>query len=306
MTSLKRVSFAILILTFFSGPLAASGTGGLRFTVMVKKFDNKTSWRGDYDLGDSWRSAMTAALDESGSFIVVGEADMREAALEEQTFGASGATKLGSKTPTRGQMTPAQLLVKGEITHYRRDASDQKGGVDLGLVRLGGGKATTEIHATIYMIDSATGMVVGSKNVKGVATAKSRSISVRHKEGQANLGQDNAGSPMDAMHAAVKEAIQWMIGRLPSVIWRGEVLMVKGDGLVVVNRGSREGVQEGWTFQVGDYEILRDPDTGEVLDVSINERAQVRAVQVKDKVSICKVVEGNPALLIKGMGLIRL
>lgn len=74
---------------------------------------------------------------------------------------------------------------------------------------------------------------------------------------------------------------------------------------MVVNRGTREGVQSGATFTVGEYEILRDPDSGEVLDVSMTERATVQAVQVKEKTSICKVVSGNGGTLVKGMGLVK-
>jgi hypothetical protein len=36
--------------------------------------------------------------------------------------------------------------------------------------------------------------------------------------------------------------------------------------MVYINRGTREGVSVGQTFDVGKSEILRDPDTGEVLD----------------------------------------
>lgn len=281
-----------------------SGTGGLRFTVMVHKFQNNAGG-GGFELGDSWRSIMTAALDQSGSFMVVGEIDMRGAAGEEQAFGASGLAKLGNSTPQRGQMTPAQLLVKGEITHYKSESAGQNGGLGYKGIKIGGGKSTAEIHATIYMVDSATGMVIGSKNVKGISSSKSRGISFERDGVSGSFGHKTDSNPIDAMKAAVDEAVAWMVGRLPSVIWRGEVLVVREDGTVVVNRGTREGVQSGATFTVGEYEILRDPDSGEVLDVSMTERATVQAVQVKEKTSICKVVSGNGGTLVKGMGLVK-
>ncbi len=65
------------------------------------------------------------------------------------------------------------------------------------------------------------------------------------------------------------------------------------DGKVYVNRGSREGIGVGQEFTVGEVEILRDPDTGEVLDESMTEIARLRVSQVKEKISICEVVSGE-------------
>lgn len=298
-------SFLLLASAFLPAaapPPAEAATGGLRFTVMVNKFENNAG--GGDELGNSWRSILTAALDQSGSFMVV-EGEMRADAMAEQGFGASGLAKLGNSTPQRGQMTPAQLLVKGEITHFKSEGSGQNGGIGYGGIKIGGGKTSTTIHATFYLVDTATGMVVGSKNVKGLSTSKSRGISVERDGIQGSFGQKADASPVDAMKAAVDEAVAFMISKLPSIIWRGEVVAVREDGTIVVNRGTREGVQSGWTFTVGEYEILRDPDTGEVLDVEMAERAQCQAVQVKEKVSICKVVTGSAGSLVKGMGIVR-
>ena len=52
---------------------------------------------------------LTDSLQQSGHFIVLGEADMRDAAMKEQDFAASGRTAGGDKTPVKGNMTPAQL-----------------------------------------------------------------------------------------------------------------------------------------------------------------------------------------------------
>jgi hypothetical protein len=76
--------------------------------------------------------------------------------------------------------------------------------------------------------------------------------------------------------------------------------MVKGDK-VYVNRGSREGVKVGQQFSVGEVEVLRDPDTGEVLDESMTQLAQLKVTQVKEKLSICDVVSGNKAAISKGL-----
>ena len=114
---------AMAAAALFSGAAFAQA-GNLRYTIMVNKFENKANWRGQWDLGDAWGTILTDQLVQSGKFIVLGEADMRGAAMAEQDLGASGRTAGGKKTPKAGRMSPAQLLVKGAITHVQ----ETKGG----------------------------------------------------------------------------------------------------------------------------------------------------------------------------------
>jgi hypothetical protein len=60
-------------------------------------------------------------------------------------------------------------------------------------------------------------------------------------------------------------------------------------------------VNEGQEFVVGEANVVRDPDTGEVLDQSVNEVARLKVSQVKEKLSICTVKSGNVGAIKKGM-----
>ena len=51
----------------------------------------------------------------------------------------------------------------------------------------------------------------------------------------------------------------------------------------------------------GEVEVLRDPDTGEVLDESMTEVARLTVSQVKEKLSICDVTSGDASAVAKGM-----
>ena len=55
------------------------------------------------------------------------------------------------------------------------------------------------------------------------------------------------------------------------------------------------------TFVVGNAEALRDPSTGEVLDVSFNTLAQITVNTVKEKIAIATVSNGNVEQIEKGM-----
>ena len=79
-----------------------------------------------------------------------------------------------------------------------------------------------------------------------------------------------------------------------------KVVMVKGDR-VYVNRGTREGVAVGQELVVGESEVIRDPDTGEILDEEITDIALLEATKVKEKLSICSVTSGDAGAVAKGM-----
>ena len=280
--------------------MAAAQTGGLRYSITVSKFENKAGWSGQWEIGDAWGTIMTDLLNQTGKFIVLGEKDMRQEAMAEQDFAASGRAAGGAKAPATGQMTPAQLLVKGAITHVQDSTAGGHGGVNVGGFRIGGGGGKGEVNATIYIVDSTTGSVLASKSVTGVSTKKGLDLGYSGAGWGANAGgyqKDNVGK---AVTAACQEAVDFMIAQLPKIPWTATVAQVAG-GKVYVNRGTREGVSDGQEFVVGEANIVRDPDTGEILDQSVNEVARLQVSQVKEKLSICTVKSGNAGSIRKGM-----
>jgi curli biogenesis system outer membrane secretion channel CsgG len=293
------ISLAVLVFTVL--PVQAEEvSGGLRYSITVTKFDNQAGWYGQWDIGDAWDTVLTDMLNQTGRFIVLGETDMRGAAMDEQDFAASGATAGGKKAPVTGQMTPAQLLVKGAITHVQGDTGGAGGGIRIKGFRIGGKSGKGEVNATIYIVDSTTGQVVASKSVVG--TYKQKGMNVGYSTGGwgAAFGGDKIDNVGLAVQDACAQAVTFMIEQLPGISWTGTVVMVKGDK-VYINRGSREGVTLGQNFTVGDVEVIRDPDTGEVLDESMTEIAALSVSQVKEKLSIATVTSGSASALKKGM-----
>ena len=289
----KRATTAIgLLVLVVAAPLAAD-VGGMRYTITVTEFENRQNWYwGSWHLGDAWGSVMTDILNQTGRFIVLGESDMRGAALDEQDFVASGRTAQGRKAPVTGQMTPAQLLVKGAITHFQHETSGGGGGIRVKGFRVGGKKDKAEINATIYLVDSTTGQVVASKSVVGTADRKGARFGYSGSNWGGDVGgykKDNVGK---AVEAAVSDAVEWIVSQLEGIPWTGSVALIK-DGKVYINRGTREGVSPGQSFVVGSVDVIRDPDTGEVLDESINQIAAISCPTVKEKLSICDVTSGG-------------
>ncbi len=299
--SIGLTALAVVMVVITAAPAAAEdASGGLRYSVTVSEFENRAGWHGQWNIGHAWGTVLTDMLNQTGRFIVLGETDMRAAALDEQDFAASGRTAGGKKAPVTGQMTPAQILVKGAITHVQGDTGGAGGGVRIKGFRVGGSGGKGEVNATIYMVDSTTGQILASQSVVGTHKRKGLNVGYATGDWGAAFGghkNDNVGL---AVQDACAQAVEFMLAQIPNIMWTGSVVLVK-DGKVYVNRGAREGVSTGQQFTVGEVEVLRDPDTGEVLDENMTELARLQVNQVKDKLSICDVVSGDHSAISKGM-----
>ncbi len=265
---------------------------GMRYSISVAKFENRSNWSGRWNLGDAWGAVLTDSLNQAGRFIVLGEKDMRREAMQEQDFAASGRAAGGGKKVATGQMTPAQLLVKGNITHFEDGTAGGGGGFGFKGFRIGAGGGAAEINVVMYIVDSTTGQVMASKKCYGKVSKKHLSLGLTKGGFSGDIGgfkKTNAGK---AIEMAVDEGVTFMISQLEDIPWAGTVILTKG-GKVYVNRGKREGVEMGQKFSVGKAEVLRDPDTGEVLDQSLDKVGTVKVVKVKQKISICKIIKDS-------------
>ena len=268
-----------------------AAAGGLRFSIMVSKFENHAGYNGQFNLSDTWGEMLTDSLQQSGKFIVLGQQDMRDAAMKEQDFAKSGRVAGGDKAPVTGAMTPAQLLVKGVITNFQT-TSGQHGGVGFGGVRLGMGGDTAEINAEIYVVDSTTGQVVASKKVLGQVKSGGLTVGFTDRNFSGDMGAFKKTNVGTAMEKAIDDAVAFIVTQIPNLHWSGNVILVKGSQ-VYINRGTREGVAVDQVFKVGTSEVLRDPATGETLDVAFTEKGQIKVQSVKEKIAICTLVSGQ-------------
>ncbi len=289
-----KMMLAVVLVLIVAGMAYAEteAKGGLRYSISVSKFENKCGWSGQWSIGDTFGAVLTDSLNQTGRLIVLGESDMRGEAMGEQDLGASGRLAGGKKKPKIGHMTPAQLLVKGEITHFQHSTSGGAGGIRIKGLRLGGSKDSAEINAVIYVVDSTTGQIAASKRVVGRASRSRLGVRFTDKDWGANLSGFKKTHVWKAVEAAIDEAVEYIVEQLEDIPWNGAVVLVKGDR-VYINRGEREGVQKGQFFAVGKAEEIRDPDTGELLDESLDVAGKIEVITVKKKLSICSITEGG-------------
>jgi|TARA_B100001964_G_scaffold143510_1_gene158165 curli biogenesis system outer membrane secretion channel CsgG len=305
---MKKIALLTIAAALFGSAVlpsvaVAQQEGNLRYSITVAKFKNEASWHGQWSVGDGFATMMTDALQESGNFIVLGDSGMREDSMKEQDLVASGRTAQGNKSANIGRLTPAQLLVRGSITHVQKSTTGGAGGIRIAGVKLGGGKDSAEVNITIYLVNSETGQVAASTRVVGKSERKSFSLGYFGSKlggltgGLSGFEKDNVGK---ACQDAVGQAVAFLTEQLEDVPWEGTIILAKGSK-IVMNRGNREGVREGMVFVVGDTEELVDTDTGEVLDVEVTEIAKVEVSRIKDKIAYLKTVSGDISEIQKGM-----
>jgi curli biogenesis system outer membrane secretion channel CsgG len=273
---------------------AAFASGNLRYSVTVNKFPNESGWSGRWAVGDGFTAILTDALQQSGKFIVLGDSEMREAAMQEQDLAASGRLAGGKKAAQIGRMTPAQLLVRGSITHVQYETSGGGGLLNFKGVSLGGGGGKAEVNLTIYLVDSETGQVKASQKVTGKAGRRSLGVGY-YGSGLGGLTGNLEGFQKDnlgkACEDAVVQCLEFLTGQLESISWEGSV-MAANETRVIINRGEREGVSKGMKFNVGSIEELVDEDTGEVLDVEMTSLGTVEVTEVREKIAYCTPLAG--------------
>lgn len=292
---MKRMK--IFLAALFVGSMLAGlavAEGNLRYSITVTKFPNESGWSGQWDVGDGFTTILTDALQGSGKFIVLGDSEMRQEAMAEQDLADTGRMAGGKKAPKIGRMTPAQLLVRGSITHVQYETSGGGGGLSFKGISLGGGGSKAEVNITIYLVDSETGQVKASQKVIGQAGRRKLGIGYHGSDLGGLTGnlegfqKDNLGQ---ACEDAVVQAVEFLSKQLEEIPWEGSVMMAN-DNRVVINRGTREGVESGMTFKVGTIEELVDEDTGEVLDVEMTTVGTVSVTEVKEKIAYCSPLDG--------------
>ncbi|MCB1042507.1 MAG: hypothetical protein KDC35_06200 [Acidobacteria bacterium] len=269
----------------------ALAQGGLRYSIQVIEFENKSGWHGQWELGHAWDALLTDSLTQSGKFIVVADPEMRAAAMDEQDFAASGRTAGGNKAPQTGQMTPSQLLVRGVIHQFDDGTSGGGAGASykgIGIKVKGG---TALISGVIYVVDSTTGTVTASHEFQQEMKLKGVGLSLSRHGFHGDVGGFKKTPAGEMMSKACDEATSFVVSQLDRIQWTGTV--VKSGSKIIVNRGEREGVTKDMVFAVGESEEIRDPDTGELLYTDVTKSATIKVVDVKEKIAICELVSGE-------------
>jgi curli biogenesis system outer membrane secretion channel CsgG len=263
------------------------GTAQSKIRVAVMEFENNATdeWS-SWGLGKAAQDAMVTALVESGMFSVI-ERQKLEMILNEQGLGRSGAVTTQSAAKI-GKLLGVQILITGSVTEFGKE---ETGGGLLGVV--GADVVTYRTALDARMMNTTTGEILAV--AKGEGSAAGGAIAIKNfNVGTRGSYNERAGKVMrEAVEDIVDQFVEKAEGLKSTLASTAKIALVK-DGKVYINAGSSMDVKVGDVFEVVRLgEAIIDPDTGLELDRESDVVGEIQVTEVKDKVSICKVISGD-------------
>lgn len=225
---------------------------GPQYTVAILRFENKTPSK-VLGVGKVATDILRTNLKKAGlEPIVLSEEEMRdqERLIELQQ---TGAVKVGRKDASSG-FEPVDYRISGSVTAY----SEVDEGVDFLL-----GKTRTRIarvQVDYALVDVASGISLVAESGTGIYRKRIREIL-----GFGGKGIADPGLRDGALRDALSKATTTMIEKLNAQPFRGRVLLVEGN-TIVIRAGTKSRLDPGTILNVyRSGRELVDPDTGRVI-----------------------------------------
>jgi curli biogenesis system outer membrane secretion channel CsgG len=269
------------------------------------------------NIGQGIQAMLVKRVAEGGKFTVVERKKIANV-MKEQDFNASNRVKQGSGARV-GQIRGADLTVAGDIVVFGRDDRKTSAGVGAGVFGAGGGAiggSKGDFKAVVVLdyriIDEETSEIVGSGEARGESKRTSKSFGAAMFAGgvfagggfnmtSANFGETIIGeATMDAVNKLAlninsAELTGGAEGRENDL--DAKVADVSGSS-ITINAGSAAGLRVGQTFTIYHKgKEIKDPSTGEVLDVQTTPLGTLTITVVRDKISVGNYAGGAPPVV---------
>lgn len=257
------------------------------------------------NIGQGIQAMLTQRVTQDGRFTVVERRKVNQI-MHEQDFDASNRVKRGTGARV-GQIKGADLTLMGDIVVFGRDDRRVGGGVGGGTfgaaAAIGGYKATGKAVVVLdyRIVDVETSEVVASGEARGESKRTSAGGGAGFWAGgvigggginmtSSNFGETIIGeATMDAVNKLSADISgKALVGGADSRANDLDALVadVSGD-MITINAGAAAGLQVGQTFTVYHKgKVIKDPSTGEVLDVQTTPLGQLTITLVRDKIAM--------------------
>jgi curli biogenesis system outer membrane secretion channel CsgG len=256
------------------------------------------------NIGAGIRALMVKRIVDNGKLTVVERAKI-DNLLKEQDFGASGRVKQGTQAKI-GQIRGAQLALMGDIVTFGRD--DQKKGGALGgigggiLGRVGASRNTDKAVVVLNyrIVNTESSEVIAAGEAKGESKRTSTSIGgfmggwrgaggAQVDMTSSNFAETIIGeavtSAVDQLAADLAGKVDLISGSMPKVDIEARVAVASGNSLTI-NVGAASGVKVGDVLDVLRVgKEIKDPLSGEVLDIETTPLGTLKITSVRDRVS---------------------
>ena len=257
------------------------------------------------NIGQGIQAMLTKRVAEGGKFTVVERRKVGNI-MKEQDFSASNRVKQGTGARV-GQIRGADLTLMGDIVVFGRDDRKVSGGVGAFVPGAGGviGGSKADAKAVVVLdyriVDAETSEVVGSGEARGESKRTSKGFGAAMFAGGVAAGGGFNMTSSNFGETIIGEATMDAVNKLAEQIG-GQALTGGAGGreldldakvadvsgsTVTINAGTAAGLQAGQTFTVYHKgKEIKDPTTGEVLDVQTTPLGQLTITVVRDRISM--------------------
>jgi curli biogenesis system outer membrane secretion channel CsgG len=278
--------------------LAAASAFAQKPRVAILEFKNKSlgghHYWWDDKVGAAAQDMLLTELVKSGKYAVV-EREQIAAIMQEKGLVLSGDVD-PSTAMKIGKLLGVQYLITGSVTEFGKTEKEAQGGWGIGF----GAKKTDFVSALdARMFSVNTGEILWAD-------------SASKEESNFNLKIFGSGGGVERDERMFDKVLRPVVKELAASLMKadlgggtaasatqptaqGKIAQAAG-GKVFLNLGSAHGVKEGDTFTVyRTGNVIKDPDTGEVLGAEETRVGQVKITLVKgEKLSEAAVVSGEP------------
>jgi curli biogenesis system outer membrane secretion channel CsgG len=278
--------------------------------LAVKEFDfgavkskEQAAFNTEVAVGKGMAALAIKRIAEAKKFRVVDRAMLNET-LHEQDKASSDRIKEGTG-PRRGRVIGADALVLGTITIFGPD--DKKSALSTivnklpgPLGRVGGHKTTNKwvVGVTYQLVDAETSEIIGQGDARATAERKSKGVDIG-----AVLGSGAAGTNIDmtsqnfletVIGEATLNAVDQLIAKMNADEQKIPLHFLESSsriadvspGKLTISAGSSNGVLPCDRLVISRViKEIKDPVTGEVLDLQLRKIGEMLATDLKEKIA---------------------
>jgi curli biogenesis system outer membrane secretion channel CsgG len=268
------------------------------------------------NIGTGINAMMTKRVASGGRFTVV-ERRKIGSLTKEQDFAASNRVKQGTGARI-GEIRGADLTLMGDIVVFGRDdrrvgAAGAGFGGGVGAAAGGYKQDNKAVVVLAYrLVDTETSEVVASGEARGESKRSSKGFGAALLTGGAGLGGAVNMTSSNFAETIIGEATMDAVNQLSEHLNKAQleggasdrtddldarVADVSGN-ILTINAGSAAGLQVGQKFTIlNKGKEIKDPTTGEVLDVQTTPVGTLTITTVRDRISIGTFSgSGSPAV----------
>lgn len=299
--------------TDFSTLACTKSTSAAKRVVAIDEFDFGTVQSSvaaifgtQVNIGKGILALLTKRLAEEGKYRIVERKNIQKV-LGEQDFGASNRVKQGTQAKI-GRVQGADAILMGTITVFGSDT--RKNNVNtsalgiptpriFGGVNVGNRTDKAIVEISYRLIDAESSEVIAVGEARGESKRKGNSVGVAGFYG----GRGGAGSvdmsSSNFQETVIGEATVDCINKLSAIANQSESKIARrsadveakiadiSGNKIYLAAGANDGVQQCDRFEISRIiKEIKDPSTGEVLDLQTEKVGELMVMEVRDKISI--------------------